>query len=123
MRSLTAAALAAIALGLFISCSDDGVGSGGGAGSWFAAGGASGLQLLQNFSNRQVLPANNWWNLDISRAPVDAKSSSYISWIGTGQQLHPDMAPPPWGIPYIGVSSSHPLTPVTFTGYASESDA
>jgi hypothetical protein len=32
------------------------------------------------------------------------------------------MAPPPYGIPYVGVASTQALSPVTFTGYASESD-
>jgi hypothetical protein len=32
------------------------------------------------------------------------------------------MAPPPWGIPYIGVDGDTPLQPVTFTGYPRESD-
>lgn len=126
MRHLTAAAtLAALATGLFISsCSDDSFGpGGGGSGSFLGSSGATGVQLLENFSHRQVLPHNNWWNLDVSRAPVDSESSSYISWIGTGQRLHPDMAPPPWGIPYIGVSSRQPLSRVTFTGYGRESDA
>jgi hypothetical protein len=122
MRQFCAAALAALAIGLFISCSDDGGPTGPGSGSYFGTPGGSGVQLLENFSHRRVLPANNWWNLDISRAPVDSQSSSYISWIGSGQQLHPDMAPPPWGIPYIGVSKDQPLSPVSFTGYASESD-
>ena len=125
MRQFTAAALAALAIGLFISsCSDDSSGPGGGdGGSFFGSSGSTGVQLLENFSNRQVLPADNWWNLDVSRAPVDPRSSSYISWIGSGQRLHPDMAPPPWGIPYIGVSSNQPLSRVTFTSYGHESDA
>ncbi|HET6462632.1 MAG TPA: hypothetical protein VFH33_02435 [Candidatus Krumholzibacteria bacterium] len=126
MRLSVAAAYAALAIGLFVSCSDDSgnvVGPGKRGGSIFGGtSGATGVQLLEDFSRQQVLPTNNWWNLDISRAPVDANSSSYISWIGNGQQLHPDMAPPPWGIPYIGVSQNQPLSPVTFTGYASESD-
>jgi hypothetical protein len=123
MRQFFAAAIAALALGLFISCdSSTGVGSGGSGSGLFGSDGASDVDLLEDFSNRQVLPSNNWWNLDVSRAPVDGNSSSYISWIGSSQQLHPDMAPPPWGIPYIGVSGDQPLSPVTFTGYASESD-
>jgi len=127
MRHYVAAAFAALAIGLFVSCSDDSgdvTGPGNRGGSIFGGtSGGTGVQLLEDFSNAQVFPANNWWNLDISRAPVDAKSSTYISWIGTGQQLHPDMAPPPWGIPYIGVSQNQPLSRVTFTGYGSESDA
>jgi hypothetical protein len=61
--------------------------------------------------------------MDISKAPVDTKSASYLTWIGSSVELHPDMAPPPYGIPYIGVSSTQALSPVTFTSYPSESDA
>ena len=94
-------------------------------------GGADGVTLLEDFSSAQVLPTNNWWNLDVSHAPVDGNSQSYIDWISgrsqdnpdARQRLHPDMAPPPWGIPYVGVDGSTPLERVTFTGYARESDA
>jgi hypothetical protein len=37
--------------------------------------------------------------------------------------VHPDFGPPPYGIPYIGVSGDQPLEPVTFVLYGSESDA
>ena len=39
-----------------------------------------------------VLPADNWWNLDVSGAPVDANSSAYIAFINNGgtRRLHPD---------------------------------
>jgi len=67
----------------------------------------------------------------VTHAPVDANSQSYIDWISgrsadnpdARQRLHPDMAPPPWGIPYMGVDGDTPLSPVTFTSYARESDA
>ena len=78
---------------------------------------------------RQVFSPGNWWNLDISQAPVDAKSSQLIGWIsgrtGTNttavRRLHPDFGPPPYGFPYIVVSGDQPRVPVTF-GYANESD-
>ena len=92
---------------------------------------SSDVRLLEDFSARQVFPANNWWNLDISSAPVDARSRSLIDWISgrTAQNLtatrrvHPDFGPPPYGIPYIGVGADQSLTPVMFTSYGSESDA
>ena len=94
-------------------------------------GGSDGVALLEDFSSAQVLPSNNWWNLDVSNAPVDGNSQSYIDWISgrdadnpdARQRLHPDMAPPPWGIPYVGVDGDAPLSRVTFTSYAHESDA
>lgn len=94
-------------------------------------GGDGDVALLENFSHAQVLPSNNWWNLNISSAPVDANSQAYIDWISrrdeenpdARQRLHPDMAAPPWGIPYIGVSGDQPLESVSFTQYGRESDA
>lgn len=130
MMKVLMAAVAALAIGMLPACSHDAQhDSTPSSDSPFTPspsgpppGSASGTELLEDFSSAQVLPANNWWNLDITNAPVDANSASYISWIGTGQRLHPDMAPPPWGIPYIGVSGDTPLEPVTFTSYPRESD-
>ena len=124
MRHFIAAAIVTLGLGLFLSCSNDPEGpTDPDVASFFGEGDDAGVKLLENFSRRQVLPSDNWWNLDITSAPVDSNSDAYISWIGSDQELHPDMAPPPYGIPYIGVSGDQPLSLVTFTGYADESDA
>src|SRR5438477_9255609 len=39
-----------------------------------------------------LLPSDNWWNADISSAPIDANSASYIAFINNGgtRRLHPD---------------------------------
>ena len=37
-----------------------------------------------------LFPADNWWNADVSAAPVDSRSASYINFIGAGVGLHPD---------------------------------
>src|SRR5687768_5508438 len=37
-----------------------------------------------------VFPVDNWWNVDISSAPVDTGSPGYISFIGGTRRLHPD---------------------------------
>ncbi len=39
-----------------------------------------------------LFPPDNWWNLDISTAPVDPGSASYIAFINNGgtRRLHPD---------------------------------
>lgn len=86
--------------------------------------------LLEDFSARTFFPANNWWNVDISAAPVDPNSDTLIHFIsnrtaanpGANRQMHPDFGPPPYGIPYIGVSSEEPLSPVHWTLYGSQSD-
>ena len=72
----------------------------------------TGVVLLEDFAGRAVFPASNGWNLDASAAPVDSNSQAYIAWISgrTAQNpaavrhLHPDFGPPPYGIPYVGVS-------------------
>lgn len=83
---------------------------------------ASTVRLLDDFRGRQLFPSNNWWNQDISRAPVDRRSTSYINFIGRDRTLHPDFGPPPYGIPYMSVGSIEPRVPVTFVLYGSESD-
>ena len=87
--------------------------------------------LLDPLVGRQVFPATNWWNLDISAAPVDPRSTQLIAWIsgrtGTNttaiRRLHPDFGPPPYGIPYVVVDGSQPRLPVTFVAYGAESDS
>src|SRR5437773_5276378 len=77
-----------------------------------------------------LFPSNNWWNLDISSAPVDSNSANYIAFInnvGT-RHLHPDFggeASPGsvdiYGMPYAIVDGSQPKQAVTFY-YWDESD-
>ncbi|MEO8215674.1 MAG: hypothetical protein ABI718_01180 [Acidobacteriota bacterium] len=72
-----------------------------------------------------VFPKDNWWNTDISAAPLDANSSSYITFIGATRGLHPDLGGDAgsgiYGMPYITVPGNQPLEPVVFD-YADESD-
>ena len=77
--------------------------------------------LNEPLTGRQVFPVTNWWNLDVSAAPLDPQSSTFISWIGTTRQVHPDFGPPPYGIPYVVVDGTQPRVPVTFD-YNDESD-
>ena len=93
---------------------------GGGGGT---SGSATGAQLNDDFGGRLLFPSDNWWNQDISNAPVDPQSDAYIDSIGRTRTSHPDFGPPPYGIPYIGVSGSEARRPVTFVEYGSESDA
>src|SRR5215831_11031906 len=77
-----------------------------------------------------VFPADNWWNADISSAPVDASSATYIAFINNGgtRHLHPDFggeASPGsvaiYGMPYAIVDGSQAKQAVTFD-YWDESD-
>ncbi len=74
-----------------------------------------------------LFPADNWWNADVTSAPVDAQSATFIAWIGAAKGMHPDFggdagAPGIYGMPYIVVPGTQPLEPVGFD-YASESDS
>jgi hypothetical protein len=77
--------------------------------------------LLESLTGRQVFPATNWWNQDVSAAPLDANSAPFVSWIGATRQLHPDFGPPPYGIPYVVVAGDQARVPVSFE-YDDESD-
>jgi hypothetical protein len=87
--------------------------------------------LLEPLAGRQVFPVTNWWNTDISSAPVDARSAQLIDWISgrtpanptAVRRLHPDFGPPPYGIPYVVVSADQPRVPLTFVDYGDESDS
>ena len=75
-----------------------------------------------------LFPSGNWWNLDISSAPVDPASASYIAFIGSTRGLHPDFggnvspgSEAIYGYPYAVVDSSVSLKTVQFQ-YSDESD-
>lgn len=73
-----------------------------------------------------LFPADNWWNADVSAAPLDANGAAFIAWIGTSTGMHPDFggnagSTAIYGMPYIVVPGTQPLEPVAFD-YASESD-
>ena len=82
-------------------------------------------------TGRQVFPATNWWNTDITSAPVDSRSAALIDFISGRtatnrtpiRRLHPDFGPPPYGFPYIVVAGDQARVPVTFTDYGDESDS
>jgi hypothetical protein len=75
-----------------------------------------------------LFPAGNWWNLDISSAPVDANSAGYIAFIGASRALHPDFggdvsqgSTQIYGFPYAVVDGTLAKQVVQFQ-YADESD-
>src|SRR5262245_3609209 len=80
-----------------------------------------------------LFPPDNWWNVDVSAAPLDTNGATYIGFIGTNQGLHPDFGGDEdpgdptntniYGMPYISVPGSQPRVPVTFVEYGNESDA
>jgi hypothetical protein len=75
-----------------------------------------------------IFPRDNWWNADISAAPVDPGSAGYITFIGPTKGMHPDFggdvsagSVQVYGFPYAVVDSTAPLRTVQFQ-YADESD-
>jgi hypothetical protein len=73
-----------------------------------------------------LFPPDNWWNLDVSAAPVDPRSDAFIAFVGPRKRLHPDFGPATgpqsmYGIPYVVVGGSQPRKAVVFD-YAGESD-
>jgi hypothetical protein len=74
----------------------------------------------------RVFPADNYWNADISKLPVHARSAAWLRHMSTGRNLHPDFGPsygdgPNYGIPITVVGASHARVAVRFD-YPSESD-
>jgi hypothetical protein len=77
-----------------------------------------------------LFPPTNWWNLDVSGAPVDPNSAAFISFINNGgtRRLHPDfggdVSPGSveiYGMPYVVVDGTQPKKAVNFL-YSAESD-
>ena len=74
-----------------------------------------------------VFPPDNVWNARVDTLPVDARSDTYINFIGSDTGVHPDFGSGTWdggpiGIPHNLVPGTQPLVPIIFD-YADESDA
>lgn len=74
-----------------------------------------------------LFPSNNWWNIDISNAPVDVNSNTYITFIGPTKGMHPDFGGDAgdgdiYGIPYIIVEGTQPKLAVEFVEFGHQSD-
>lgn len=77
-----------------------------------------------------LFPPDNWWNADVSAAPVDPGSAGFIGFIGGARSLHPDFGGDDgtpygvYGMIYAVVPGTQPLEVVDFSdGYPGESDA
>jgi hypothetical protein len=65
------------------------------------------------------------WNQDVSKAPRDPRSATYIAYINAsgGDRLHPDFGSPrPYGFPFAVVGPGQRRLPVHYTAYGDESD-
>jgi hypothetical protein len=75
-----------------------------------------------------LFPPDNWWNVDITSAPVDPNSAAYIAFIGASRGMHPDFggdsgdpSAPIYGMPYVVVAGTQPRVNPYFE-YDDESD-
>lgn len=74
-----------------------------------------------------VFPENNWFQADVSKLPVHAKSKAWMKNMSSDRTLHPDFGPSfgaipvPYGIPITIVDKKHKRVAVKFL-YASQSD-
>jgi hypothetical protein len=76
--------------------------------------------------NCPMFPADNIWNTDISKLPVDPHSAAWLrSMDASTTYLHPDFGPDqggyPYGIPYAIVTSAHKTVRIKFF-YSSQSN-
>jgi hypothetical protein len=74
-----------------------------------------------------LFPSDNWWNVDITSAPVDPSDAAWKTYIG-GEGMHPDFGaegefePEIYGIPFISVPGTQPLKTVTWSTDWDQSD-
>jgi hypothetical protein len=84
------------------------------------------LGIGASLKGKQLFPADNPWNEDISNSPIDPNSDNLVAGIGLNTNLHPDFGTvwngAPNGIPYIVVAGNQPLVPTNFGIYEDESD-
>jgi hypothetical protein len=86
---------------------------------------AAGFGAGAALGTRWVFPADNAWNRDVSRDPVDRLSTAILRRVGLDKPLHPDFGTVyeghPNGIPYVVVPGDQRRVPVKFRS-AGESD-
>lgn len=75
-----------------------------------------------------LFPADNWWHLDVTTAPVDPGSAAFIAFVGAARAMHPNLGGNVWrgsaqsyGYPYAVVDGSQPKVAVRFD-YSTQSD-
>ncbi len=71
-------------------------------------------QLPEGANVCPIFPADNWWNTDISNAPVDPMSSAYIASLGANKELYRGFGNNQEGFPFGYVDDSVPKVPVKF---------
>ena len=76
------------------------------------------LGMNASLGNTRLYPTDDDFNVDVSQAPVDPASSTFINTIGPTQTLHQNIGylynGLPVAYPYIVVSGAQPKVPVSF---------
>lgn len=102
-----------------------------GDGSWIPIAGSFGkLSGTGPGSACPIFPANNIWNRRVDSLPVHARSSQYVSRIGSNANVHAHFGSGVWppgsnstiGIPYVTVGAGQADVAVTFTSWPGQSD-
>jgi hypothetical protein len=80
-----------------------------------------------NLNGAIPFPADNAWNSDISKRPVDPNSDNQIASLGGSTRLFPDFGSGTWngapiGIPYVVVPGTQPRVAIHFTQSWGEND-
>ena len=77
---------------------------------------AATAQADTNLGTKQIFPATDPWNRDVSADEIDPDSAALIASIGNHRPLHPDFGTvyngAPCGIPFIVVSGNQPRVAV-----------
>lgn len=88
-----------------------------------ATGSATSSRASPSEGGCSIFPASNPLNQDVSQAPVDPNSASYIASIGLTAHLHPDFGSDPrYGMSYAVVGAGQPKVRVLFTEFGAQSD-
>ncbi len=68
-----------------------------------------------------LFPPDNWWNVRVTDAPLDPRSTDIVGWIGTTRGMHPDFGgddtgnpPAIYGMVHFSVPGTQPLETVDF---------
>jgi hypothetical protein len=98
-----------------------------------SCGGTNVPRVIQGFATRvlpagvpvvggcKMFPANNWWNTNISKSPLDPLSSQYIA--ALPGNIQPEFGDnPDQGMPINTVPSTQKEVPIHFDAYGSQSD-
>jgi hypothetical protein len=130
LRHASLSFLSVVALAAVLAIAGPGASMSAGAAAAASPGRAAALvsegTVVPGASNCPMFPADNIWNTDISKLPVDPHSAAWLRSMDSSTTfLHPDFGPDPggypYGIPYAIVTSAHKTVPVKFF-YASQSN-